>query len=446
MKNKSIIVSFNKLLWLTTAFILAMPVNIAAQTVSVDVQELRQMQETLKKQQEQLRIQAEQIKAQTELLNNLEKKINSLQQTQAPAPQPQAAAIDAPLKAMLPLTITSKNDKLKLAVSGQLNRIVNITSDGKSTSTYFADNDNSNSRIRLDATAKVTDDLTLGARFEVAVAPDESLRVSQNSQSSGDFFDQRWAEISLQSQKFGKLSLGKGDTASNNTAEVDLSKTNVVQWAGVADIAGGMLFAETSGDHTLTTMKVSDIFNRRDGLSRQSRLRYDTPNLFGFTLAGSVVSAQRYDLALFWAGEGYGFKAAGAAAVADTKEINARLQYDGSFSILHQSTGLNLTLSGGLLGQSAQDDATNLYAKLGWIANLTSLGYTAFGIDYTLSSNLPSSNDKGYSWSAAVVQSLGRIPFDPELYLQYRVYSLDRKSGTSVADINVVTFGARLKF
>ena len=73
----------------------------------------------------------------------------------------------------------------------------------------------------------MTDDLTLGSRIEVAFAPDESSQVSQNNESPGDFINERWAEASLASKSYGKISIGKGDTASNNTAEVELSRTDV---------------------------------------------------------------------------------------------------------------------------------------------------------------------------------------------------------------------------
>jgi hypothetical protein len=94
---------------------------------------------------------------------------------------------------------------------------------------------------------------------------------------------QRWAEISLDSKRFGKIALGKGDTASNNAAEVDLSRIDVVQYSDIAYMAGGLQFRQTNGD-TLTGVSVSDAFNNLDGLNRRSRLRYDTPTFSGFHL------------------------------------------------------------------------------------------------------------------------------------------------------------------
>jgi hypothetical protein len=191
-------------------------------------------------------------------------------------------------------------------------------------------------------------------------------------------------------------------------------------------------------------VSVSDAFNNLDGLSRRSRLRYDTPTFSGFHLAGSLVSDQRYDASLWWGGQGYGFKAAGAAAFSDPNQDDTDFQYSASFSLLHEDTGLNLTLSSGLRQRDDQGDQENLYAKVGWLTTFFSFGETGFGVDYTRSMNLPTGRDDGYSVGAAAVQHFDE--YGTEIYLQYRLHSLDRDVEPSVQDINVGTIGARVKF
>ena len=147
---------------------------------------------------------------------------------------------------------------------------------------------------------------------------------------------------------------------------------------------------------------------------------------------------------MWWGGQGYGFKAAGAAGFADPNQDDADFQYDASFSLLHENTGLNLTLSGGLLERDNQGDARNLYAKAGWLTRFFSVGNTAFGVDYTQSLNLPTGRDEGYSISAAAVQQFEE--FGTEIFLLYRLHSLDRDAEPGVHDINVGSIGARVKF
>jgi len=431
-------------------------VSAGAQTTTVDAALLQQLQDVIRQQQQQLQRQAEQLKSQSEVLNSLQQQVNGLKQT---ATETQAVASEAKSTAQQAVdtaqkggpaaqggvpskVVTSGQERVKLAITGQVNRAVNIANDGEKTKGYFVDNDASNTRFRLIGTGKVSDDFTVGARLEVALNSNESGDVSQDNEDAGDFSDVRWAEVSFDSKRFGKISLGKGDTASNNTAEVDLSKTDVVMYSSVADIAGGLQFVDKSDN--LSGVSVSDAFKNLDGLSREDRFRYDTPTLYGFSLSGSAISDQRWDASLWWGGQGYGLKMAAAAAISDPQQDDADLRYDGSFSILHETTGLNLTLAGGVQEEDSDDDSSNMYGKVGWIADLFSVGNTAFGVDYTRSWNFPTGDDDGFSIGAAMVQELEG--YGTELYAQYRIYSLDRDGGPSVKDLNVGTIGARVKF
>jgi len=389
------------------------------------------------------------IKEQQQQLESMQRQLNQLKQTAADAQnqakEAKSTAEEVKTTVLAPVEkgVTSGQERVKLAISGQVNRAVNLADDGKDTKAFFVDNDASNTRVRFIGTAKATDDLTIGSRIELAIAPNESSQVNQNNEESGDFFDQRWAEVSLDSKRFGKVSLGKGDTASNNAAEVDLSKTDVVAYASIADIASGLRFRQSSNDN-LTGVKVSNAFSDLDGLSRKSRVRYDTPKFYGFSLAGSLVSDQRYDASLWWGGQGLGFKAVAAAAISNPNENNTDYIYDGSVSVLHEATGLNLTLSGGLKERDDQGDNKNFYAKAGWLTRFFSAGETAFAVDYTRSINFPTGTDDGYSVGGVVVQQFE--DYGTELYLQYRLYSLDRDAAPSVEDISVGTLGARVKF
>ena len=409
---------------------------VAAEEKSVDAKTIERLERLIKEQQRQL----ESLQQQ---LNEL-KKTATEAQTEAKEAKSVAEEVKTTAQAPLEKVVTSGGgERVKLAISGQVNRAVNIVSDGKSTDAYFVDNDNSESRVRFDGTTRATDDLTIGSTIELSIAPNKASEVDQNDQETNNVFDERIVEATLDSKRFGKLSLGKGHTASYGSASVDLSGTTVISYATIADTAGGMLFRQTSDD-SLTNVRILDAFNSFDGLSRKNRLRYDTPAFHGFRLAGSLISDDRYDAALRWGGQGYGFKAAGAAGFAYPNQDSTDFQYDGSFSLLHEDSGLNLTLSAGWLERDNQGDAQNLYGKLGWLTRFFSFGETAFGVDYTQSLNLPTGRDKGYSIGAAAVQQFEE--YGTEVFLLYRLHSLDRDAAPSVHDIHVGSIGARVKF
>jgi len=402
------------------------------------------------------------IRAQQQQLESLQQQLNELKQTatdaKAEAEEAKSVAEASEKRVDVISTAKAKNEvqastekvvtsaggeRTKLSISGWVNRAVNIVDDGKDTDAYFVDNDNAESRVNFAGTAKVTDDLTLGSMIELTIAPNKASNVNQEDQDVDNVFEQRITEATLDSKRFGKLSLGKGFSAAYGSASRDLSRTSVISYVTVADTAGGMLFRQKDDD-TLTNLPINVAFQSFDGLSRVNRVRYDTPAYHGFRLSAAAVSDQRYDTALWWGGQGYGFKAIGAVGLADPNRDDTGLQYDGSFSLLHEDTGLNLTLSTGLQERDNQSDAGNLYGKLGWLTRFFSFGETAFGVDYTRTQNQPTENDDGYSIGAAAVQFFEE--YGTEIYGLYRLYSLDRDVEPDVHDISVVSIGARVKF
>ena len=444
IRERSAFIIFVVLLLAAQVFFVS---TVAAEEGSVNAKTVERLERLIKEQQQQLESLQQQVNqlkktaadAQTEakearsVADDTKSRVNQISTAKA-------TDVQAPTEKVV---TSGGGDKIRLAISGQVNRAVNIVDDGKDTEAYFVDNDNSESRVRFDGSARATEDLTLGSRIELTIAPNKAGGVSQVDKDTNNVFDQRVTEVFLDSQRFGKLSLGKGHTASYGSSSVDLSRTDVISYAEISDTAGGMLFRQKSDD-TLTNVRILDAFNAFNGLSRKNRLRYDTPTFHGFRLAGSAISDERYDGALYWGGQGYGFKAAAGAAFADPNEDDTDFQYDGSFSLLHEDTGLNLTLSAGLKDRDNRDDPQNFYAKAGWLTRFFDFGETAFGLDYTRSLNLPSDNDDGYSVGAAAVQQFDE--YGTEIFLLYRRHSLDRDVEPDVHDISVGSIGTRVKF
>ena len=441
------------------AFVVVQPFlasQVLAQDKTIDADRIERMEQLIKAQQQQLEYLQQQLNelkqsaatAQTEAKEAEPVTAEAGETVQPPvekdatpdhwgkwAPVADAAPPD-------PKTVTSSQERVKLSIYGMVNRAVNVVDDGDDTDAYFVDNDNAESRVGFLGTAKINDDLTVGSRIELTIAPDKAGSVNQNNKEAGDVFEQRWASVAAESKRYGKLSLGKGFTASYGTASRDLSKTNVIAYVTVADTAGGMLFRQE--DDVLTNLSIAEAFQSFDGLNRRSRVRYDTPTYKGFQLSTSLVTDERYDGALWWGGQGNGFKAIGAASIADPKIDDADLQYTGSFSVLHEETGLNLTLSTGFLERDNGDDKENYYAKLGLLKRFFPVGETAFSIDYNKTENQPTEDDDGYSFGLAAVQHFEK--YGSEIFFLYRDYSLDRDFGPEVHDISVISLGSRIKF
>ncbi len=448
---------------------------LAMQAQAQDAGKEPELLRTIEVQQSQLEAQQKQLDAQSQMLQELQSQTKTLlenaqqeverlgdlvkqQQKQLETLQRQVSESQTPTqkeratvevaevvkeRTVDKVVTSGGGERVKLAISGHVNRAVQVRDDGKDTDVYHVDNDNSESQVRFVGTAEVDEDLTLGTTIEVSIAPNISGQVDQNNQETDDIFDERKVEVTLDSERYGKLWMGKGYTASYTSGAVDLSRTTAISYSTIVDTAGSHLFRDKNSGN-LTNLRIFEAFDAFDGLNRRNRLRYDTPKFGGFHLATSAVSDNRYDASLWWGGQGYGFKAGAAAAFADPNQDDADLQYNGSASILHEDTGLNLSLSFGLLDRDNQDDQQNYFAKVGWLRRFFPVGDTAFSVDYTRSLNLPTDEDDGYSIAAAAVQQFDK--FGAQVYGLYRLHSLDRGVAPDVDDITVITLGTRVNF
>jgi len=419
-----------------------MVIVMAGTAAAADEKMLERMEQIIKQQQAQ-------IEAQAKALEKLQKQVEALSET-AVQEATAAAKAEVAKTAPAPHGVTSSSDKVKVQVYGQINQAFMTADDGDSSDYYVVDNDNSSSRMGIIATAKATEDVTVGGKIEYEIQSNASNVVNQNNKSgqgydgSGDAFNDRHVDAWVEHKTFGKLSIGKGSTASDSTSEVDLSGTDVVGYASVADMAGGILFYD-DGTNSLSGTNIGSVFSDFDGLGRDDRIRYDTPQLFGFTLSGSVLSGDGGDVALRYAAQWGDFKFAAAAAYANNGNNSSwDDQVNGSASMLH-SSGLNFTISGGQrnLDTAGRDDPTFYYAKMGYRHAFFDIGESRFSVDYGRNDDLAQNNDEARSWGIQIVQEFK--DWGSEYYIGYRNYDLDRDF-SDLEDINALMTGVRVKF
>lgn len=335
-----------------------------------------------------------------------------------------------------------------LTLSGQVNPAFNVVNDGISTDVFIVDNDTSGTRFRLDADAPLGQ-TAIGATLEIGASPNNSYDVNQLDAQTDADFNVRRAEVSFRDDRYGRLQLGKGSSAADDTAEYDLSLVaGPIMYAGVADIAGGILFTDGT-DYSDTT--VGDAFFDFDG-DRLARIRYDSP-MFG-PVQGSASYGQDDQWAAAvtlggdygdWSGWTVGdFTLLAAASVYNTEDDAVDYAYAASGSVKYDPVGISLTFSTGGYTLDDGDDPSNFYAKVGWDTSLTSLGETGFGFDYTRGENISADGADGTSFGLAAVQKIDRFGID--LYAQLRWYELDQPEDPDLKNITVGTFGTKFTF
>lgn len=312
--------------------------------------------------------------------------------------------------------------------SGQVNMGVLNYDDGGEDSTYFVDNDNSSSRARIQILS-TSGDWKFESTFEAEYQPLASNEVSQLNRTPNWDFRQRnirKAEIAFANDRFGKLWLGQGSMASDGTAEVDKSGTDVIAYSSIPDTAGGHYFRFAGAD--LSDVQVGDAFTNFDGMGRKFRVRYDTPTYHGFGLRSSVGvdwladdPQPFYDVAATYSGDFDEFAIAGAISVSRNEASDITI-LAGSVSGLHEPTGLSLTLAA---GQEDSDDPTAYYGyvKLGYQREFFSVGKTAFSVDYYSGDDIATASSESSSFGLAAVQKFDAYNLD--LWLLWRNHSYD---------------------
>lgn len=338
-----------------------------------------------------------------------------------------------------------------LTVSGQVNRAVTFTNDGDNTYVRHVDNDVSGSRFRLVGEAK-SKDLTIGATLEFGLNPNNSADTNQansNSSQNPNTLNHRVADIYFEG-RYGVLSMGKGDTASDGITEVDLSGTDIAGGIALYPVSG-FTFLQ-SGEKGGTTAgavtdgpAISDVFDSLSGLGRADRVRYDTPSFQGFTLSLSSQEGGNADAKLSYEGTVEGVDVAAAAGYANTSSTDSNGGLYGASASAAFSNGFNVTVA--VAGQenetTGSDDPFLWYGKLGYSTKIFGAGETAFSVDYHSVNDLAQNNDEARSYGLQVVQNMDA--YGTELYAAFRNFALDR-TGKNYKDINAGWVGARVTF
>jgi predicted porin len=145
--------------------------------------------------------------------------------------------------------------------------------------------------LAFKGSAQATDDLKLGATIEVQFESNSTADINQADNTAGgtNSFTQRKLEVFASSKRLGTLTMGQGSTASDGMTESDLSGTDLVGYSAVADSGAGLSFATANTGAITGNPTVGGAFDNLDGLSRDDRLRYDTPNMKGLVLSTSSV-------------------------------------------------------------------------------------------------------------------------------------------------------------
>jgi hypothetical protein len=401
--------------------------------------------------------------------------------------------------------VSSGGNRVTLTLSGQVDRALLYGNDGHNSNLRQVDNNNSSTRFRIVGEAQPRADTVGGMNLEVEIRPNSSANqtLTQNLPQPASAVTPtiRQAEVYAGNPQYGEVRLGFGSTASYLSTEVDISGTAVATYQIVSDYDGGFAFRQkgaalvpggTGGAFVLSPANsygpaVASVFASFDGLSRDVRIRYDTPLWDGFQFATSLLDGGAFDVAGRFAREYDDFRVASAIALvaansrfhsqpgaygyagvpADaggislagtnsapnaptTADVSAdgSKQADGSVSVLFNN-GFNFTLAGGIRDPHYHDPTGRplspdlIYAKLGYQHKFFPEGITAFSVDFAEGDDVIFAGDHARAYGLAAVQNID--DFGMEVFVAPRFETLNRAFG-SYHPILAVMSGARVRF
>nr|WP_291003655.1 porin [Hyphomicrobium sp.] len=294
------------------------------------------------------------------------------------------ADLDARIAKLEEMVAHRGNDKVSLEVYGLVNQALLGWYDGKEADVYEVTNDNQRTRIGFKGKAKIGKAWEAGYRIEVGIRSANSKRVNQLNFKGDDNpddvgFDLRDAYWYLKEKHRGAVIVGITNAAIDKITEINLTQTeSFAKYSDVEDTGLGMLL-RSAVNGRLTDSGISWrrlIGDSGDQPGEGERgfniVKYESPALHGFFLSASLGAAEFWDVALRYKGEfgdfkleagvGYlelleGAQITVCAAAQDDEvlfggiieqETSDCRSYGGSFSVLHEKSGLFLNFGTGL--------------------------------------------------------------------------------------------------
>jgi len=281
-------------------------------------------------------------------------------------------------------TARKGNRRVKLEIYGLVNQALLGWYDGKDADVYEVTNDNQRTRFGFKGKAKIDKDWEAGFKIEIGIRSANSKRVSQIDPKGDDNpddvgFDLRDISWYVKEKHRGTLIVGLSNAATDKITESNLTQTeSFAKYSDVEDTGLGMLL-RSSVNGRLTSSGIS--WRRLIGDSGDQpgegergfdMVKYESPALHGFFLSASLGTKEFWDVALRYKGEfgdvkfeaGVGYLevidgaelAVCAAAEVDNISSDGEIvhsnqdcqNYGGSFSVLHEKSGLFLNFGTGL--------------------------------------------------------------------------------------------------
>ncbi len=326
------------------------------------------------------------------------------------------------------------SQKVQFKVSGQVSRALTFADNGTQSDTLFVDNTNSGSRVRIVGKVGLSNNLSAGINIETQFEDNKSYSLDIGDSDNNNVFTSRKRDLWFKGG-WGKLSLGKGDGAANNTSEADNSGTWIANNSGDF-LHSGLSFVDSNGGK----VKMKQAFSNFDGLSRNNRIRYDTPRFGPVGMAFSKKQKGTEFALTYNQPMGGGSKLTGA--VGYVKDDASNFKQLGLSTSYLTAGGLSLTGHYGkrnLAGTSI--DPSGYYVKVG--QKLGAAKNHLLSVGYHRVKDLALAGDRAKRYNLSYVYLIPNRGI--EIFADVQKAKLNRTSG-NLKDLDTISIGSRIKF
>jgi predicted porin len=362
-------------------------------------------------------------------------------------------------------TARKGNRVVSLQIYGDVTKGILFFDNGDDSDAYVVDNDALGSIVGFRGSATIKPGLTAGFKVELQVQDASSSAVSDDSEDAFIAFDGdppgddpddnisiRHSNVYIESDRFGRVTLGQGSTAADGAAQVVLANTLI----NASPDHGTSIAVAGSGGFLLGEF-ASDFDAGRDDV-----IRYDSPSIYGFIVSASWGDDDLWDVALRFAKEWNSVRFAAAIAY---QEVDPEEDPDeatetviGSIAAMHVPTGLFASFHAGEKQLSDFDDVEGSfwYVQAGIEKRFLSYGATTFYGEYGVYDNVQSLaavdddvESEAERWGLGVVQNFESAAVD--MYAQVILWDFEStfENGDTeddLEDMSTIMVGSRIQF
>lgn len=339
-------------------------------------------------------------------------------------------------------TISNGNDN-SVVISGGLVRSLQVVDTGGDSGMANVDGGNdTSSRMRILVNGDLTESVKVGGVWEANLprsnAAGSSVFAKAGDSTADAAFGFRKTDITFTHASLGKLSIGQNSTSSDNKPSLDSTGNNN---AGMNGAGKALVFNDTTKANTAFT--AADQFSSYFG-GRADRVRYDTPNIAGFQLSGSLIGDSTWDAGLTY-GATYGdIQIAAAAQYATVQSATVEATYGAGIAIKH-SSGISAGYHYGTEDtKNTAISGSSWHAELGYVTNaLSNMGASAITVVYSSADETVTDNFEATNIAVHLRQNMAA---GVQVFAMVEKASFDDSTSASYDDVTAAMIGTYIGF